>query len=120
MTIRQTIVFPTRVGMDRGSLYGELLTEVFSPHAWGWTASVVYPVLPIPVFPHAWGWTGWRRQQPTEKQFSHTVGMDRRTASGRRLPTGFPTAGDGPDAIESLFDSDRFSPTRVGMDRRGF
>ncbi len=93
-----TRVFPTRVGMDRSSVRwsrrdfcfphtrgdGPIGTwpggeaGMFSPHAWGWTASV---------FVHG----GLRVVFPTR------VGMDRSTVSTRPSACCFPhTRGDGP------------------------
>ncbi len=132
-------VFPTRVGMDRGTLSRPRSPACF-PHTRGDGPPPRASCCPTQSFsPHAWGWTADRPGvRQLQDVFPTRVGMDRARRWRRCKYPCFPhTRGDGPSSPSTASASLRFSPhawgwtgalcgvvicqhvfpTRVGMDR---
>ena len=133
-------VFPTRVGMDRPLLTASTVRFRF-PHTRGDGPARNSTTSRLNLFsPHAWGWTAALADKAAlQRVFPTRVGMDRLAPLARGARAGFPhTRGDGP--IKAAFNKNEvpFSPhawgwtgqrilpsasfnvfpTRVGMDRR--
>jgi hypothetical protein len=113
------VVFPTRVGMDRGRRASGGLSAGF-PHTRGdGPQGCRTTANRSPFSPHAWGWTVKRSYHGRVcAVFPTRVGMDRLLATRGLGLVRFPhTRGDGPELRQGLAMLCEVFPTRVGMDR---
>ncbi len=135
-----SVVVPTRVGMDRTTRSRARRRSSLSPRVWGWTGQgprgaavgrgcphacgdgpgmARHDCLNWMLSPRVWGWTGdFRRISVSAVSCPHACGDGPWCARGSVPALRCPHAcGDGPSVLEIVRPENRVVPTRVGMDR---
>ncbi len=113
---RPTVVFPTRVGVDRFADKGQYNSTSFPHTRGGGPCAIAWKLETVEFSPHAWGWTvSLRLVVGFDRVFPTRVGVDRSLRQFGLSSCGFPhTRGGGPCAEKCERVSVAFSPHAWG------